>query len=102
MGGIAAAGMVLQFALHNWDAPAFHFRSLEECIRCRADQVSRELWIGVQAVDALDIGDRRAPAVIADAVETHEFVDRFFHLASTTTGMDFHILAPRKILERDA
>src|SRR5215216_5194448 len=101
MSCVATTGMMLQFALDDGKRPALRFRDLKECFRSRASQASRELRIGVQAVDTLDVVDRRPATVIADTIEAHEFIDRLLHLIGAATSMGLHILAPREIFERD-
>src|SRR5215207_4996623 len=102
MGRVAATGMVLKFVLHNGDRPALCFCSTEEGIGGRAEHAGREFRIKVQTVDALDVRDRRSATMVPDAIEAHKFVYRFFHLASTPAGMDFHIFAPGEVFKWDA
>jgi hypothetical protein len=54
MRGVAAAGMVLQVAVHHWQRPAFGLSRLEE-MTCRAQDQSRQGRIVIQATDAFDV-----------------------------------------------
>jgi len=101
VGGVAAGGVLLQIAMHDRQRQVSGLDGAEERLR-RTAHHARGVRVGVQAVDALDVGSGRAAAVIAHAVEAHKLVQRGLHLSGAAADVMIQLLAPGQVLERDA
>ena len=98
---VAAAGVMLQIVVHDldWKILGADFRKE---LFWRAEHQRWEVRIVVQALDTLDVFLGRATAVIADAIEAHQFVERRFEFIGIAPDVLVEFLAPRAVFKRDA